>query len=54
MTDDKDRRLLLSLLSIFYCKEIEAEPYYVAPGETYYIPPHGAYQVKDTLSLLSD
>lgn len=54
VTDDKDRRLLLSLLSIFYCKEIEAEPYYVAPGETYYIPPHGAYQVKDTLSLLSD
>lgn len=54
MTDDKDRRLLLSLLSTFYCKEIEADHYYIAPGDTYYIPPHGTYQVKDALSLLSD
>ncbi|XP_073915702.1 dynein axonemal heavy chain 3 isoform X2 [Castor canadensis] len=44
VTDDKDRRLLLSLLSTFYCKEIEQDHYFLAPGETYYIPPHGSYQ----------
>ncbi|XP_032957944.1 dynein axonemal heavy chain 3 isoform X1 [Rhinolophus ferrumequinum] len=44
VTDDKDRRLLLSLLSTFYCKEIEQDHYCVAPGDTYYIPPHGSYQ----------
>uniref|UniRef100_A0A8C2VP56 Dynein axonemal heavy chain 3 n=1 Tax=Chinchilla lanigera TaxID=34839 RepID=A0A8C2VP56_CHILA len=44
VTDDKDRRLLLSLLSTFYCKEIEQDHYYLAPGETYYIPPYGSYQ----------
>lgn len=46
MTDDKDRRLLLSLLSTFYCKDIEQDHYHVAPGDTYYIPPHGSYQVR--------
>lgn len=54
VTDDKDRRLLLSLLSTFYCKEIEADRYYIAPGDAYYIPPFGSYQVKDALSFLSD
>ncbi|XP_040611383.1 dynein heavy chain 3, axonemal [Mesocricetus auratus] len=44
VTDDKDRRLLLSLLSTFYCKEIETDHYYIAPGDAYYIPPHGPYQ----------
>ncbi|KAH0504188.1 Dynein heavy chain 3, axonemal [Microtus ochrogaster] len=44
VTDDKDRRLLLSLLSTFYCKEIQTDHYYIAPGDTYYIPPHGTYQ----------
>uniref|UniRef100_A0A8C9ACU6 Dynein axonemal heavy chain 3 n=1 Tax=Prolemur simus TaxID=1328070 RepID=A0A8C9ACU6_PROSS len=44
VTDDKDRRLLLSLLSTFYCKEIEQDHYALAPGDTYYIPPHGSYQ----------
>ncbi|XP_040829844.1 dynein heavy chain 3, axonemal isoform X1 [Ochotona curzoniae] len=44
VTDDKDRRLLLSLLSMFYCKEIEQDYYYLAPGDTYYIPQHGSYQ----------
>uniref|UniRef100_A0A8I3RUY3 Dynein axonemal heavy chain 3 n=1 Tax=Canis lupus familiaris TaxID=9615 RepID=A0A8I3RUY3_CANLF len=44
VTDDKDRRLLLSLLSTVYCKEIEQDHYYIAPGDTYYIPPHGSYQ----------
>lgn len=46
MTDDKDRRLLLSLLSTFYCKDIEQDRYYIAPGDIYYIPPHGSYQVR--------
>lgn len=46
MTDDKDRRLLMSLLSTFYCKEIEQEDYSLAPGDIYYIPPHGSYQVR--------
>uniref|UniRef100_A0A7N5JN32 Dynein axonemal heavy chain 3 n=1 Tax=Ailuropoda melanoleuca TaxID=9646 RepID=A0A7N5JN32_AILME len=44
VTDDKDRRLLLSLLSTFYCKEIEEDHYSLAPGDIYYIPPHGSYQ----------
>ncbi|XP_012866608.1 PREDICTED: dynein heavy chain 3, axonemal [Dipodomys ordii] len=44
VTDDKDRRLLLSLLSTFYCKEIEQDHYYLAPGDIYYVPPHGPYQ----------
>uniref|UniRef100_A0A8D0V2V3 AAA+ ATPase domain-containing protein n=1 Tax=Sus scrofa TaxID=9823 RepID=A0A8D0V2V3_PIG len=44
VTDDKDRRLLLSLLSTFYCKEIDQDHYRLAPGDTYYIPPHGSYQ----------
>nr|XP_034492395.1 dynein heavy chain 3, axonemal [Marmota flaviventris] len=44
VTDDKDRRLLLSLLSTFYCKEVEEDHYFLAPGKTYYIPPHGPYQ----------
>ena len=46
MTDDKDRRLLLSLLSIFYNKElIEQECYRVCEGDLFYVPPQGPYQV---------
>ncbi|XP_038618403.1 dynein heavy chain 3, axonemal [Tachyglossus aculeatus] len=44
VTDDKDRRLLLSLLSIFYNKDIKKDKYVIAPGEVYYIPLHGPYQ----------
>ncbi|NXW95358.1 DYH3 protein, partial [Alopecoenas beccarii] len=44
VTDDKDRRLLLSLLSIVYSKDIEQEKYMLAPGDDYYIPPHGPYE----------
>ncbi|XP_062999548.1 dynein axonemal heavy chain 3 [Elgaria multicarinata webbii] len=45
VTDDKDRRLLLSLLSIVYCKDIEVqECYKLSPGGEYYIPPNGTYQ----------
>ncbi|XP_048465622.1 dynein axonemal heavy chain 3 [Rhincodon typus] len=45
VTDDKDRRLLLSLLSIIYNKDlIHQDKYKLAPGEIYYVPPHGPYQ----------
>ncbi|XP_026560379.1 dynein heavy chain 3, axonemal [Pseudonaja textilis] len=45
VTDDKDRRLLLSLLSLVYCKEIETQECYpLSPGGEYYIPPFGTYQ----------
>uniref|UniRef100_A0A803TL59 Dynein axonemal heavy chain 3 n=1 Tax=Anolis carolinensis TaxID=28377 RepID=A0A803TL59_ANOCA len=41
VTDDKDRRLLLSLLSIVYCKELETEEYYrLSRSGEYYIPPY--------------
>nr|XP_046272657.1 dynein axonemal heavy chain 3 isoform X2 [Scatophagus argus] len=46
VTDDKDRRLLLSLLSIFYSWElIEQECYHLCEGDLYYVPAHGPYQV---------
>ncbi|XP_021267492.1 dynein heavy chain 3, axonemal isoform X1 [Numida meleagris] len=44
VTDDKDRRLLLSLLSTVYNKDIEQDKYMLAPGNDYYIPPHGPYE----------
>uniref|UniRef100_A0A8C3KJ13 Dynein axonemal heavy chain 3 n=1 Tax=Calidris pygmaea TaxID=425635 RepID=A0A8C3KJ13_9CHAR len=44
VTDDKDRRLLLSLLSIVYSKDIEQDKYMLAPGDDYYIPSHGPYE----------
>uniref|UniRef100_A0A803W9U6 Dynein axonemal heavy chain 3 n=1 Tax=Ficedula albicollis TaxID=59894 RepID=A0A803W9U6_FICAL len=44
VTDDKDRRLLLSLLSIVYNKDIEQEKYMLSAGTDYYIPPHGPYE----------
>lgn len=47
VTDDKDRRLLLSLLSIFYSWElIEREDYRLCEGDQYCVPPHGPYQVR--------
>lgn len=48
VTDDKDRRLLLSLLSIVYCKDLETEESYkLSPGGEYYIPSCGTYQVTE-------
>ncbi|XP_032303513.1 dynein heavy chain 3, axonemal isoform X3 [Coturnix japonica] len=44
VTDDKDRRLLLSLLSTVYNKDIEQDKYVLVPGGDYYIPPHGPYE----------
>lgn len=53
VTDDKDRRLLLSLLSIFYSWElIEHERYYLCEGEIYYVPAHGPYEVLSELWLI--
>lgn len=46
MTDDKDRRLLLSLLSIFYSRDlIGQQSYRLCEGQLYYVPPHGSHQV---------
>ncbi|XP_051969464.1 dynein axonemal heavy chain 3 [Xyrauchen texanus] len=45
VTDDKDRRLLISLLSIFYSWElIQQDNYHVCEGDLYYVPSHGPYQ----------
>lgn len=50
MTDDKDRRLLLSLLSIFYSWElIEQESYHLCEDDLYYVPAHGPHQVPSEL-----
>lgn len=46
VTDDKDRRLLLSLLSIFYNWElIKQDCYQLCEGGLYYVPDHSPYQV---------
>ncbi|KAK7111861.1 dynein axonemal heavy chain 3-like isoform X2 [Littorina saxatilis] len=45
VTDDKDRRLLMSLLAIFYTEDIiYDETYKFSPSGTYYAPPEGPYQ----------
>ncbi|KAJ8284204.1 hypothetical protein COCON_G00030540 [Conger conger] len=45
VTDDKDRRLLLSLLSIFYSRDLVVrEGYRLSDGDVYYIPLHGPYE----------
>nr|XP_043909238.1 dynein axonemal heavy chain 3-like [Solea senegalensis] len=45
VTDDKDRRLLISLLSIFYSWElIEQECYSLCEDNLYHIPADGPYQ----------
>ncbi|XP_053480111.1 dynein axonemal heavy chain 3-like [Ictalurus furcatus] len=45
VTDDKDRRLLLSLLSTFYSSElIHQERYRVCEGDVYYVPSDGPYE----------
>ncbi|KAG7264995.1 hypothetical protein CRUP_017155 [Coryphaenoides rupestris] len=46
VTDDKDRRLLLSLLSIFYSHDlIGQQSYRLCEGQLYYVPPHGSHQI---------
>ena len=45
VTDDRDRRLIMSLLKIFYCKEvIDDEKYVFSPSKHYYAPKHGQYE----------
>ncbi|RUS89800.1 hypothetical protein EGW08_002412, partial [Elysia chlorotica] len=45
VTDDKDRRLLTSLLSIVYCEDIVYnDDYRFSPSGLYFAPPEGAYQ----------
>ncbi|KAM9844002.1 dynein axonemal heavy chain 3-like [Aulostomus maculatus] len=45
VTDDKDRRLLLSLLSIFYSRELlDQEGYHLCEGDQYYVPAHGPHE----------
>ena len=45
VTDDRDRRLILSLLEIYYCKKsIEDDSYKFSPSGTYYAPKHGTYE----------
>ena len=45
VTDDRDRRLILSLLSIVYCDEnVDQDKHKYSPSGVYYTPPHGEYQ----------
>uniref|UniRef100_A0A5S6LE06 Protein MCM10 homolog n=1 Tax=Xenopus tropicalis TaxID=8364 RepID=A0A5S6LE06_XENTR len=44
VTDDKDRRLLLCLLSIVYNKDIQQDKYRLSTGDTYCVPSYGTYQ----------
>ncbi|XP_032823200.2 dynein axonemal heavy chain 3 [Petromyzon marinus] len=45
VTDDKDRRLLLSLLANFYNQSLlQKDKYPLSPIEAYFVPPHGEYQ----------
>ena len=45
VTDDKDRRLLISLLSIFYKTEIVTDDSYkLSPSGLYFAPKNGPYQ----------
>ncbi|CAH3114243.1 unnamed protein product [Pocillopora meandrina] len=44
VTDERDRRLILSLLSIFYCREVtEDENYKYSSSGSYFAPPEGPY-----------
>lgn len=44
VTDDRDRRTLMSLLSIFYTPEILDDDYKFSPSGTYFAPPKGSYE----------
>lgn len=41
VTDDKDRRLLVNILSDFYCEKIQDDDYKFSPSGIYYAPPEG-------------
>jgi len=45
VTDERDRRLILSILSIFYCREVtEDENYNFSSSGSYFAPPEGPYE----------
>lgn len=45
VTDDKDRRLLVAILSIFYNRDtVEDSEYRFSPSGLYYAPKEGPYQ----------
>ncbi|XP_020629498.1 dynein heavy chain 3, axonemal-like [Orbicella faveolata] len=45
VTDERDRRLILSILSIFYCREVtEDEHYKFSSSGAYFAPPEGPYE----------
>ena len=45
VTDERDRRLLLSLLAIFYNDQlIEDDTYCFSPSKMYFAPKHGEYE----------
>ena len=44
VTDDMDRRLIISLLNIFYCESvIYNDSYKFSDSGTYFAPPKGSY-----------
>ncbi|XP_067685210.1 dynein axonemal heavy chain 3-like [Haliotis asinina] len=45
VTDDQDRRLIISILKIFYCSEvIDDDSYCFSSSDLYYAPPKGSYE----------
>lgn len=45
VTDDKDRRCMMSILSIFYSQDIvDKDDYKFSPSGVYYAPTHGNYE----------
>lgn len=45
VTDERDRRLILSILSTFYCREVtEDEHYKFSSSGAYFTPPEGPYE----------
>lgn len=52
VTDDKDRRALVNILSDFYSADIQNDAYRFSPSGTYYAPPEGSlesYRCVDTM-----
>ena len=43
VTDDRDRRTLMSILSIFYAPDILDDDYKLSPSGLYFAPPKGSY-----------